>query len=307
MDRSERIGLGVALLAHVILFGLLSTVWLARPRPAMRLAEPMEVQFSDKVAMQSSSPSREEAAPSVAPEVAKPQEAPPPLPPTPAPTPAPQPKPIPAPQPKPAPTKPAPKPEPAPNPAPTPRKEASVKPTPAAKPTPEKSPPKHERLSPDFLKDLPTAGEGKSAAAKPAKATGSLLGKDFLKGLSDKPSPSKASAPKAATLAPAVVAGLNAAIFRQIHPCYDLGSLSGTPAMSIVTVLHIRYDRDGTVDGSPQVVGQTGVTADNRSYREQMADISRRAVLRCSPVHLPPEMYDNGWHEIELSFIPGKM
>ena len=321
MDRSERIGLGVAFLAHLLLFGLLSTVWMSRPRPAAKMSEPMEVQFSDQVAIHSASPSREEAAPSVAPEVAKPQEAPPPPPPTPAPQPAPQPKPQPAPQPapqpkpqpapepKPAPPKPAPKPTPAqkPTPVPAPRKEAPAKPAPAAKPTPEKAAPKHERLSPDFLKDLSTAGEGKSASAKPAKPSGARLGKDFLKGLSDKDTRSKASAQKAATVSAAAMSGLGAAIQRQVHPCYQLGSLAGTPAMSIITTLRIRFNPDGSVNGNPQVTDQSGVSGENHSYAQQIADVAKRAVLRCAPLHLPAELYDGGWDEINLRFTPSQM
>jgi len=55
------------------------------------------------------------------------------------------------------------------------------------------------------------------------------------------------------------------------------------------------------------VVEQTGVNAGNRSYAQQMADVSRRAVLRCAPLKLPPELYEGGWEEIEMGFIPGQM
>ena len=43
--------------------------------------------------------------------------------------------------------------------------------------------------------------------------------------------------------------GLGAAIKRQVQPCYELGALGGTPAMSIVTVLHLRFNPDGSVAG----------------------------------------------------------
>ena len=38
-----------------------------------------------------------------------------------------------------------------------------------------------------------------------------------------------------------------------------------------------------------------------------MADLSRRAVLRCAPLKLPVELYEGGWEEIEMGFIPGQM
>jgi len=58
---------------------------------------------------------------------------------------------------------------------------------------------------------------------------------------------------------------------------------------------------------APEVVEQTGVTGGNSSYARQMAEIARRAVLRCSPVSLPAELYEGGWDDFELRFIPGQL
>jgi hypothetical protein len=35
--------------------------------------------------------------------------------------------------------------------------------------------------------------------------------------------------------------------------------------------------------------------------------VARRAVLRCQPVHLPAELYEGGWDEINFRFTPGQM
>lgn len=331
MDRSERIGLGLATAAHVALFALLSTVWLAKPKPPVRIATPVEVTFADQVARRSAAPSREEPAPSAAPDVAEPKPAPPPpapeptpvpkpqprpAPPEPAPRPAPRPEPAPMPAPRPQPA-PKPTPKPAPVPKPAPPRPAPPKPAPAEKPAPAKAaPPKpapakaapaksaHDRLSPDFLKDLPSSSQGATAGAKAARATGARLGKDILAGLSDKPSPSRSTTPKASTVSAAAMSGLGAAIQRQIRPCTDYGSLSGTPAMSIVTTLRLRFNRDGSVAGTPEVIDQSGVTGENRRYASQVADVVRRAVLRCAPVHLPAELYEGGWDDLNLRFKP---
>ena len=101
--------------------------------------------------------------------------------------------------------------------------------------------------------------------------------------------------------------GLAAAIKRQVQPCYELGGLGGTPAMQIVTTLRLRYNKDGSVAGNPQLVEQTGINPANRAYAQQIADVARRAVLRCAPVHLPAELYEGGWDDLDFRFTPGQM
>jgi len=155
---------------------------------------------------------------------------------------------------------------------------------------------------------LPSAekGDGETKGTKP-KTTGSRLGADFLKGISPEKSAGKSTTPKAAAVSQQAMAGLGAAIKRQVQPCYELGSLGGTSAMQIVTVLRLRFNPDGTVQGTPQIVEQTGVNDDNRSYARQMAELSRRAVLRCAPLKLPAELYKGGWDDLDLGFIPSQM
>ena len=101
--------------------------------------------------------------------------------------------------------------------------------------------------------------------------------------------------------------GLAAAILGQVKPCYNLGALGGTPATQITTVLDLRFNRDGSVAGNPQVVEQNGVGEGNAGYRQQMVDVSRRAVLQCAPLKLPDELYEGGWEHLQLNFIPGQM
>lgn len=285
-------------------------------------------------------PPEDAAPPEPAPE---PEPAPTPAPPPPAPAPkpeppqpAPKPKPEPKAEPKPEPVKPAPKPQPAPKPTPkpapkkpepekpAPAKPAPKKPAPAkpapAKPTPAKSAPakaaadkpsaKPGPAKPAASKPAPPAaskGSGSNAASTKAKPTGSRLGPDFLKGIVAEKSEGKATTPRAAAVDARAMAGLGAAIKRQVQPCYELGSLGGTSAMQIVTVLRLRFNPDGTINGTPQVVEQTGLNGDNRAYARQMAELSRRAVLRCAPLKLPAELYKGGWDDLDLGFIPSQM
>jgi len=300
MDRAERAGFGIAIAGHVLLFAILSLGLVSTAKLPPPVSEPIDVQFVDAVGMRSAAPRKaaEPPAPSEAPEVGKPEEAaapePTPAPPEPKPAPTP-PRPAPAPKPEPraTPPKPAPEPKPAPKPQPKPaEKAAPARPVEASEP----------RRRPDH-----PAETARPAPAAPAKPKGSLLGPNFLKGIVSEKSSGKAQTPRASTVSAQAMAGLAAAIKRQVQPCYELGSLQGTPAMQIVTVLRLRFNRDGTVSGTPSVEEQSGVTGDNAGYRQQIADVARRAVLRCAPLRLPPELYEGGWEDIQFVFTPGQM
>jgi len=294
MDRTEKVGLGVATAGHVLLFAALSIGLLSTSKRVPPIHEPMEVMLTDEIGLRSAAPeiSTETPATSEAPEVGPPAEA---APEPPEPTPAP-------PEPEPAPAPPAPAPKPTPKPAPAPK----PTPKPAAKPAEPKPTPKPAPAKPAPAKPATKPAQGATEGTKP-KATGSRLGKDFLKGIVDTPSPSKSTKPKVSAVSAEARMGFAAAVARQVKPCYELGSLGGTTAMSIVTVMHLRYNRDGTVAGTPEVVQQTGVDGGNRQYASQVADVAKRAVLRCSPIRLPAEIYEGGWEDFDMRFIPGQL
>lgn len=286
MTRADSQGLGFAVFAHLALLAVL-TIGISRRVPPVRpMPQTMDVQLVDAVGLQSAAPVPATEAPQeqVAPETGPPEEAP---------APSPEPEPVPKAVKEPTPAPPQPKPTPAPAPAEKPKKVQPAKPAP--------------RLSSDFLKDLSSAAksEAKGASAgKGQRTTGSKLGPDFLKGIASA-SAGKGTTARAAITGPAMN-GLAAAIKRQVQPCYELGALGGTPAMSIVTVLQLRFNKDGSV-ASAQVVEQTGVDGSNSRYKQQMAEVSRAAVLRCSPLRLPSELYAGGWENIEMGFIPRQM
>ena len=279
MERTDQKGLGFAVVAHLLLFAALTISIAKRVPPVQPPQEAMDVQLVDAVGLRSAAPNPATEAPQEmqAPEQAPPQEAPPPAP---SPTP-PQPKPV---QEKPQPTPPS--------------------PTPALKPKPQ---PPQKALS-DILKDVRSTAKseqaGSDAKAKADRAASEKVGA-LLKGVLG------ASAGKGenarAPITGAAMNGLAAAIKRQVQPCYELGGLSGTPAMQIVTTLRLRYNKDGSVAGNPQVVEQTGISPANRAYAQQIADVARRAVLRCAPVHLPAELYEGGWDDLNFRFTPGQM
>lgn len=112
MDRAERTGLGIAVVAHAVLFTALSLNLLKPPALPKIQTDPIEVSIVDKVALESSTPDPSPAAAPAPAEVAPPEPevaTPAPLPPTSQPVA--QPKPMPKPAVKPVPktaSKPAP-------------------------------------------------------------------------------------------------------------------------------------------------------------------------------------------------------
>lgn len=294
IDRSEKLGLAIAAAGHVGLFGLLSVGFLATPNPLKLESKPVEVALVDEIALESMSPNphSEEVAAKLAPEDAplEPENAPPeaveqapePIQPEPAP-----PKPVP---PKPTPPKPAPKPEPAPAPKPAPKapppKPSS--PPPAAKAAP-KAPPKAAAPAP----------AAKASPKAPTKPTGRLDG--ILGGLSDKPTPSKATTPPAATVGPQVKGALAAEVLRQIKPRWS--PPSGADSEKLRTTVEVRLNQDGSIAGEPQVT-QTGVTPGNRVQAELHRERAIRAVRLAAPFKLPAQYYE-AWKVIAPTLYEG--
>ena len=297
MDRAEKIGLGVATAGHVLLFGLLSSGFLATPNPLKLNSPPMDVSLVDEVALKSTAPQVSTAPPppSVAPEQGPTEDATP----APEPEPAPRPEPSPAPPaPRPAPPKQAAKPAP-PKPAPAPPK----KDVPAAKPKPK---PAAEKPAPAKASQKPAAKPKSDASARASgqgkadKPKGSLLGKDFLKGIdTEDDAPRKPAPPPAAAMGPAQKAALDAEIRRQLKPYWK--SPSGADIEQLRTFVDVQLSRDGSLLGQPQVVNTTGITASNRTQVTLHQELAVKAIRLAAPFKLPPALYD-GWKSLRISF-----
>ena len=278
MQRADQKGLGLAVVGHLLLFATLTLSIAKRVPPVQPPVEAMDVQLVDAVGLRSAAPVPATEAPQEmqAPDQAPPQEAPPPAP---------------------SPTPPTPKPVEA-KPLPTP-----VSPVPPIKPKPQ---PAAKPLT-DILKDVHATARseqaGSDAKSKADRAASEKVG-SLLKGVIGA-SAGKGETARAPISGPAMN-GILAALARRVHPCYNLGGLAGTPAMSIITVLHLQYNKDGSVAGIPQLVEQTGITPANRAYAKQVEEVARHAVLQCQPVQLPAEYY-SFWGDLNFRFTPGQM
>lgn len=98
------------------------------------------------------------------------------------------------------------------------------------------------------------------------------------------------------------LASLEAAIRAQIAPCWNPPA-GGADVREMTVVLRIRLNRDGSIAAPPELVSQTGATEANAAYARAFAETARRAVLRCTPLELPADLYAD-WREFELNFDP---
>ena len=102
---------------------------------------------------------------------------------------------------------------------------------------------------------------------------------------------------------PVLVSRATADAAAQVKRCYRTPKVMGE-GKRIATRLHVRYAPDGTLAGLPAVIGQTGVTPSNQLFADEMAEAAIESVVRCSPLKLPPELYQLGWNSFELTFSP---
>jgi len=89
----------------------------------------------------------------------------------------------------------------------------------------------------------------------------------------------------------------------QVQRCYRSPRIARA-GKQIVTRVVVRLNTDGTLAELPVVVGQTGITPQNRVYAERMASAASLAIIRCAPLRLPPEHYAQVWQTFELKFSP---
>lgn len=313
MERAEKIGLGVATAAHVLLFGLLSAGFLSTPNPLKLNSPPMDVSLVDEVALKSAAPqiSTQPPPPSVAPDKGPTEDA------KPAPEPEPQPEPAPAPaKAQPRPTPPPPKPvkesPPKPQEKPAPAKKEVTKTPAKPKPAPEKPAPK-AKAAPEKPKAAAAPAKTSKSTEKPKSTTtarasgqgkadkpkGSLLGNDFLKGIdTSADAPRKVAPPPAATMGAAQKAALDRVISEQIYPHLRLPS--GADVEQLIAILDVKLDQNGRVVGRPSVIDVQGETASNRPQVSVYKERAIQAVMAASPFRNLPDEYYEQWKWLKL-------
>lgn len=283
---AQKRAVALATLAHIVLIIVFSFSWQWFSRPLPPADEIITVDFVDIAdAPRITRPPEPsiEAAPqdTSPPEPAPPEPAPPEPQPEPEPTPLPEPDPLPTLEAKPAPKPPVAKPAVA--------KPPVAKP-PVAKPAPPK-PPAQKPLDTSQLSNLINK-------ALPKAATKPLNTSELAKTI-------ETAQASATTIDPRAAATLAQAIRAQVAPCWN-PPIGGADVRRMTVVIAAEYAPDGRVIGTPRVLSQTGVSAQNGDYARAFAETARRAVLRCSPLKLPADLYPQ-WKSVEINFDPEQM
>jgi hypothetical protein len=102
---------------------------------------------------------------------------------------------------------------------------------------------------------------------------------------------------------PRLVARATTSAAQQVKRCYRAPRLT-REARQITTRLRVRYTADGQLADLPELLSQSGITPSNRAHAPAMAEAAMVAVVRCSPLNLPPELHHAGWDEFVLTFSP---
>lgn len=316
MRKEERIGLVVAVLLHVAVLGLI--LFSPRSNDVVKPPERIEVTISDEVGMTSTAPDPGEASPDKSPEQGEPApEAAPPPPepapmaepePAPAPPPAPRtvekPRPEPKPEPKPVPKpkpKPVEKPQPKPQPKPAPPKPKPAPPKPAPRPaqTPRKSNAIDAIVNKPSPRPATTSQSSSSKANTPPKKAGTSAFDDAFKAGTPGASAPKQTGTPAAAIGASARSALGAAINRQLKPHWQ--APQGADVELLVTRVRFRLNRDGSLAGSPEVIGTSGVNASNQAQVARHQEQAVRAVRLAAPFDLPDDLYE-GWKVVTTTF-----
>jgi hypothetical protein len=91
------------------------------------------------------------------------------------------------------------------------------------------------------------------------------------------------------------------ALRAQVERCWRAPADMANPERLVVKV-RVRFNRDGSVQGPPEVVSPPSGDAQWRAA----ADNAVRAVRLCAPYTLPPERYSR-WSEVTMNFDPRLM
>ena len=288
MQRSEMVGLGVAVLGHAALFALLTLSFCAPPKVEPPHAKPIDVSLVDDVGLVATTPQAADPAESKAPEQGPPEDA----------------APAAKQQAEPDPTPPAPQPKAAPPPKPAP--EAKPQPKKPVAPAPDKANTQAKRDALAASLAATTRGTGSNANSTRKRASGFNIDDVMNDGLGTKPSSSKNKTPPGAVLDAKAMADIQSAIKRQIQPCADRQVIPGPGANQISVKLNLRINRDGTLSATPKMVGSpSGVDEDNGRYVQRVVDLGVAAFKGCSPLRLPDQYYQTaagGWNNINFTW-----
>ena len=188
--------------------------------------------------------------------------------------------------------------------APNPSEESQAAVAPVLSPEPAPAPPVREIVRQEprpTPRQTTTPRPTPRPSARPTQtqqAGGSRLGDDFLEGAGNSDRSNQRGAP-AATFGAAEAASLNQAIARELRPHWS--APQGVDAEKLVTIVRFRLNADGSLNGSPSCIRQSGETPSNTAQKGLHCERAIRAVRLAAPFDLPDQFYDK-WKLVDSTF-----
>ncbi len=98
------------------------------------------------------------------------------------------------------------------------------------------------------------------------------------------------------------------ALRARMYSCWTLpGGGGGAEFENKVVSVRIRLNRDGTLNGPPDLINQNRIMGSGDAFLIAAAESAQRAVLKCAPYDfLPMDKYES-WKEITMRFDPSDM
>ena len=121
------------------------------------------------------------------------------------------------------------------------------------------------------------------------RSGGSRVGDNFLAGAGDSTATQETRVP-ASQIGASATASLVQGIAREIKPHWQ--PPSGPEVEKITTFLRWRLNPDGSLNGRPTIVRQTGVNDTNRAQAARHGEQAIRAVQLAAPFDLPEQYYE---------------
>ncbi len=296
-DKADRTALAASVVAHLVLFGLLSLTLKSSDVPSP--PKPMTVELIAETDLEATStnPSDEMPAAMLADEEGPVDDAAAPI----EATPLPEPEPVVTPTP--APPTPVRKVTP-----PAPPKQVSktaVLRDPPKKVTPKATPKQVVKTPPKAAAKAPPAksktqakagsGSGKGSAARP---TGDLAG--MVGAVGKAPSRSKSTGAPGRSAAQ-IRQSITTNIGNQVREPWSRCAVTGIDVDELLTTVKFRLNRDGSLGGFTSTT-TAGVNESNRAQQARHQECAKKAIQQASPfTGLPPEHYDY-WQNYEFKF-----
>ena len=131
----------------------------------------------------------------------------------------------------------------------------------------------------------------------------SRIGDDFLTGMAD--DAPAAAKPTAAKFDARAKASIGDAILRQVKPCANRQPYIGEGANQIRLTVNLKLNRNGRLARPPSILRVAGDEELRTKYSDILEDQVRRIFAQCTPLRLPPDLYDTptgGWGDFTFIY-----